>query len=181
MSVVHDFDESLARSHAQADHPMWERVYRSAFRDFSAMHSVRQDGWAQRAGIDRQVLLASGKVLKVDEKVREADYKDILVEVWSSMESKTPGWAWKDLDCDYIAYAVLPTETCYLLPFWELRRACEAHGQKWMERAIARRGGYRVVDARNRGYTTRSLAIPVDDLLGALARCMVIDYAEEAA
>ena len=51
----HDFTESLARSHAAEDWPIWETIYRRAFPDFAAMVNHRQDGWHQRQGIDRSI------------------------------------------------------------------------------------------------------------------------------
>ena len=61
---MHDFKSDLKWSHEQSDQPWWEEVYRAAFPDFVAMHDVRQDGWAQRGGIDRQIVLEDGTVLR---------------------------------------------------------------------------------------------------------------------
>ena len=90
--TIHNFQESLAWSEEQADAPWWEQVYRKAWPDLKAMVSVREDGWAQRAGIDRVLTLASGKVLKIDEKVRRQAYGDFFLEYLSAKEFNTPGW-----------------------------------------------------------------------------------------
>lgn len=176
MTGVHAFAESLAASHAQADAPWWGEVYESAFPGLLSMSSVRNDGWAQRAGIDRVLVLSSGKVLTVDEKVRAKDYGDILLEIWSSEKHQTPGWVRKDLACDFIAYAFVPSRRCYLLPFPALYRAWKIHAQDWWPKAQESRGGFRRVEAKNEGYTTVSVAVPTDTLLSAMGKAMVVEW-----
>ena len=165
--VVHDFEESLARSHNHADADWWEKVYRQAFPNFSNMVSVRADGWAQRGGIDRVITLKSGKTVTVDEKVREKDWPDILLERWSDEARKTPGWVQKDLACDFIAYAFAPSKTCYLLPFLQLRKAWLQHGRDWV-------GRYREVRANNGDYVTVSVPVPTKVLLEAISGAMKV-------
>ena len=131
--MIHDFDKSLEMSQAQSDAPWWIDVYRKAFPDMAAAVNVRDDGWAQRGGIDRVITLNSGKTLTVDEKVRDKDYPDFCLEYWSSIQSKTPGWVAKDLACDFIAYAFIPSATCYLLPFQTLRRAWRENHKIWVK------------------------------------------------
>lgn len=174
--MLHSFQESLAKSHAQADAPWWESVYRAAFANFAGMVSVRDDGWAQRGGIDRVITLSSGKTVTVDEKVREEDWPDILWEYWSSVEHKTPGWCAKDLACDYIAYAFVPSQTCYLLPTLQLRKAWREHHSKWVELGNRRENGFRIVNAQNNGYRTRSVAVPIRESLDAIRDAMVVGW-----
>src|SRR5688572_29161879 len=103
--VVHDFGASLAQSNRHTDAPWWRDVYRTAFPSLRSMVSVKEDGWAQRGGIDRVLTLSSGRTIYVDEKVREKDYGDIILEQWSDVERRKPGWIQKPLACEYIAYA----------------------------------------------------------------------------
>ncbi len=82
--MIHDFGECLDFSHAQEDQPFWGQVYRKAFGStMCGFYCLRDDGWAQRAGIDRHVCLQDGTILKIDEKVRREDWPDILLEVYS--------------------------------------------------------------------------------------------------
>lgn len=173
LSKVHDFNRSLAFSHSQSEAPWWEEVYREAFTTFESMWSVRQDGWAQRAGIDRQVLLRDGTVLKIDEKVRTEDWSDILLEYWSDEEKRVPGWVAKDLSCDYIAYALVPSRTCYLLPFQLLRRVWKKHRAEWV-------GTYQRIEAHNNTYRTISVAVPPSVLLSAIADAIVVRWTGSA-
>lgn len=169
---MHSFDDDLAFSHSQADAPWWSAVYQTAFPDLAAMVSVRKDGWAQRGGIDRVLTLESGKTLYVDEKVRREDWPDFALEYWSDKDKRVPGWVAKDLACDYIAYAFVPSATCYLLPFQELRRAWRLNRQMWV-------GTYTKVVSENPSWTTISVAVPRDVVLSALSSVMRITWAPE--
>ncbi len=166
---IHDFEESLAKSHAQADAPWWMDVYRSAFPNLASAVCVRNDGWAQRGGIDRVLTLQSGKTLTVDEKVRDEDWSDILLEYWSNEASQTPGWVAKDLACDFIAYAFIPSQTCYLLPFQTLRQAWRRNRKIWVR-------DYPKIEAKNQGYVTVSVAVPTGVLLNALGDAMNVQW-----
>lgn len=168
-AVVHDFSESLARSHAQANAGWWYDVYRLAFPSLASAVCVRADGWAQRGGIDRVLTLESGRVIYVDEKVREKDYPDILLERWSDEARKVPGWVQKPLACEFIAYAFIPSQTCYLLPTLTLQRAWRIFGREWA--AV-----YGQVRAKNPGYTTASVPVPRDVLFAALSEAMCIKW-----
>lgn len=174
--MIHSFEESLAKSHEHEDAPWWREVYAAAFPRHLSAVSVRQDGWAQRAGIDRVVTLRSGKTVTVDEKVRSRSYGDIALEQWSDLRRGKPGWVQKDLACDFIAYAFVPDHRCYLLPFLTLRRAWRLNGREWVRLAEAQDGGYRLVDAENQGYVTRSVAVPIPDLLSAVSQAQIVEW-----
>jgi hypothetical protein len=169
MSITHDFHESLALSEVIADEPWWEDVYRQAFPFFKSMERVPGDTPEQLAGIDRIVHLQEGGMIYIDEKVRHADYDDILLEIHSSQERQTWGWACKPLVCDYIAYAFLPSKRCYLFPFQQLQQALRNHWEDWQAR-------YQPVKAVNRGYTTLSIAVPISTLQQAITEAGLIQW-----
>lgn len=171
--TVHDFHESLQRSHEYEDAPWWEEVYRQAFPSLVAMPSMRTDGWAQRGGIDRMLVLGDGTTLTVDEKVRERDYPDFCLEYWSDCKRRVPGWIAKDLTCDYIAYAFVPSRTCYLLPFQLLRASWRENHEAWVRT-------YQKVEAMNRGYVTVSVAVPIDVVMAALVDAMTVRWTAAA-
>lgn len=172
--MQHNFAASLARSYSHADAPWWEPVYRKAFHNFACMQSIRVDGWAQRGGIDRVITLSSGKPVLIDEKVREKDWPDFLWEYLSDLEHNTAGWCAKDLACDFIAYAFVPSQRCFLLPALQLRRAWIENGVEWVGRARRGESGYRIVDARNDGYVTRSVAVPLKETMRAVRDAMIV-------
>lgn len=167
--TVHNFQDSLARSHAYSDAPWWLEVYRAAFPTLVGCHDLRADGWAQRGGMDRLIVLASGKTLSVDEKVREKDWPDVLLEYWSDAGKKVPGWIAKDLACDFIAYAFVPSKTCLLLPFHQLRLAWRRHRKQWVQ-------DYQIVRADNGRYVTVSVAVPRDELMRRIGEAMSISW-----
>jgi hypothetical protein len=175
-SPVHDFRASLALSAAQADAPWWEIVYRQAFPDFATMVCVRKDGWAQRGGIDRVITLCSGRTVTVDEKVRDKDWGDILWEYLSDRDRNIEGWCAKDLACDYIAYAFIPSQKCYLLPALQLRKAWLENNLEWIAAANAGRHGYRIVDANNGRYVTRSVAVPLKESMRAIRDALCVRW-----
>jgi hypothetical protein len=170
--MIHDFNNSLEKSHQYADAPWWGEVYRQAFPGLQASVSVRADTWAQRAGIDRVLTLISGRTITIDEKVRERDWPDILLERWSSEETRIPGWIQKDLHCEFIAYAFVPSATCYLLPTLTLQRAWRLYGREWIAR-------YQEIRARNNDYTSVSVAVPTDVLFGAIGDAMCVHWEPE--
>ena len=167
--TVHDFDESLAYSHSQADAPYWEVVYKKAFPNFAGMVCVRKDGWAQRGGIDRVITFKSGKTVTVDEKARKKVWPDVALERWSDEARKKPGWMQKDLACDFIAYAWVPKQRCLLLPFPTLRRAWLDNGRQWIK-------DHKEIRAENHKYTTVSVAVPTEILMKALQDAMLVEW-----
>jgi hypothetical protein len=179
--TVHSFQKSLEESHKNDTAPFWEAIYRKAFgEDFLGFHSVLQDGPSQRAGIDRIVVLRSTKVLTFDEKVRSSSYPDILLEIWSDYQRRTPGWAHstKRLLCDYIAYAVLPSRTCHLLPYQLLRSILAENVQDWASLADRQQQGFCWVNADNGTYVTRSLCVPTNVLLDCFRQSMTVTWEE---
>ena len=171
----HDFAESLAKSHAAEDWPVWETIYRRAFPGFVAMVNHRQDGWHQRQGIDRSVTLANSKQILIDEKARWRNaktgkvYEDIALEYWSDEQRKVPGWVCKSLLADYIAYAIVPLGRCYLLPVIQLQAAWAQHKDVWLRQ-------YRSIRAENTTWTTVSLAVPVAPLFAAIGGCLRVQF-----
>jgi len=171
MSTTHNFERSLAYSHDHADAPWWTLVYQAAFGQLLSCVSVRKDGWAQRSGIDRIVITEHGRRITVDEKVRSADWPDFLLERFSDEGRRTAGWIQKPLDCDFIAYAFVPSETCYLLPTITLQRAWQLHGREWVK-VYPEKRAYN--EDRGRSWVTLSTAVPRDVLLLAMTDAMTI-------
>ena len=164
---MHRFDDSLAMSEAYGDADWWLPIYRRAFPRLASAVSVRQDGWAQRGGIDRLLSLSCGRTYTVDEKVRSQDWPDVLLEQWSDEARRVPGWIQKPLACDLIAYAYAPSGTCYLLPVPALQRAWRSRGREWIKQFGVRR-------AHNPGYVSTNVPVPRDVLMVAIANAMVV-------
>ena len=173
---MHNFNDSLASSHAASDLPMWMEIYSSSFPGFCAMVDHRQDGEHQRAGIDRSVILQNSKQLLIDEKVRWRNaktgivYTDIALEYWSNAERRVKGWVCKPLRADYIAYAIAPLGRCYLLPVIQLQIAWDRCGDYWIEKFGP------PIKAKNEGYTTISVGVPVADLFKEIGGALRVKF-----
>jgi len=164
---MHDFRTSLALSNSYTDAPWWGDIYRRAFPTLLATACVRDDGWAQRGGIDRVLTLACGRTYTVDEKVRTNDSPDSLLEQWSDEARRSPGWVQKPLACDFIAYAFAPSRRCYLLPVVPLQRSWRMYGRQWLVQFGQRR-------AKNTGYVSTSVPVPIGVLMPAIVDAMVV-------
>ena len=160
MSDVHNFQADLSRSHRAAQSPLWEDIYRLAFPEFHSLAFV-EDRALQRQGVDRLITLSSGRVVKVEEKQRNREYQDILLEIWSVWQQRKEGWAVKPSVSDYLLYVFNPSHRCYLLPFDDLRRVTRANAKDW-------HAAYGWRDAKNEGYTTRSIPVPIRVLENAI-------------
>lgn len=165
-SVVHDFAERLSHSMELSDEPAWVEFYRRIWPDMISCVRLDADSKLQRAGVDRAVFLPNRQLpVYVDEKKRDKDWGDFLLEEWSKVETKKVGWSLdKSKVCDFVAYAV--PGKCHLLPFELLRIACTEHLEQWK----LRKGAY-PKDARSTdGKTTRNCAVPWADLWWAIRR-----------
>lgn len=158
--IVHDFQTRLAESQELSDEPAWVDLYRKTWPNMIACVRIDKDSVYQRWGVDREVLLATGQRITVDEKKRRKDYRDMCIEEWSVFHGPNDarnkiGWT-LDLNkrCDYIAYAVVPASRCYLLPFDLLRRTARRFLDDWKKRYQPPR------PAVNKSYVTVNVGVP---------------------
>lgn len=166
-NVVHDFKEQLIYSEISGDEPFWDAIYRKAFPNMVNHMTCNGDTHSQRMGIDRLIMLASGRVLTIDEKKRKEEYPDILLEYISVDTTNAPGWIEKDLSIDYLAYAFMKSKRVYLFDWLALRRSWGNFKNKWL-------GSYPHISAQNNGYKTLSVAVPTEILRTAVSSAMVI-------
>lgn len=166
---MNEFRKDLRFSHESEDNPIWKTIYSIAFPGFLSMASQRKNGEMQHLGVDRTVVIESGKAVYIDEKVRREDYGDILLEYMSSDRSGSLGWCEKTLFCDYIAYAVLPSEKCYILPVPQMQYAWRKNKQKWLNK-------YGTKKAENPGYNTLNCPIPIKELFENIGKMFRVDY-----
>lgn len=165
---IHDFQEQLAQSELPADEAFWDNAYRKAFPNLVNHMPCPGDTQSQRMGIDRLILLANGRVLRIDEKKRYVTRDDVLLEYLSNDATGAPGWIEKDLVIDYLAYAFMPSRRVYLFDWCLLRRAWSHYRETWKKQ-------YSIPPAQNKGYRTHSVAVPVDVLTRAIALAAIIE------
>lgn len=169
------FNQQLQESHAAADLPLWRETYEKAFPDMVAMIYHEKDGFHQRAGVDRSILLSTSKQILIDEKVRKRNkitqkvYEDIALEYVSCNRTQSPGWVCKPLLADYIAYAIAPLGKCYLLPVLQMQLAWSRHSKDWLSR-------FRKIESDNGSYKTLSVCVPVPVVFGSIGSCLRVEF-----
>lgn len=158
-----DFTLDLEYSLEERENELFDNFY---FRAFPGLAYVEfaEDMEMQRKGIDKILHFKSGYTVTIDEKKRRKDYGDILLELWSVWERKKRGWLYT-CKCDYIVYAIMPFKKVYLLPTLLLKKAWIENQSEWIKT-------YKEITAYNRGYVTKSIAIPTDILLEQISNQM---------
>lgn len=166
---LNNFKEDLKFSHDMEDLSVWFEIYNKAFPNNHGFTNERENGQLQHLGIDRTVVLGSGKAIYIDEKVRRKDYGDILLEYISNDKIKSKGWVEKPLFCDYIAYAILESGMCYLLPVPQLQKAWMENKKEWIKK-------YGIKSAKNKYYNTLNCPIPIKILFPEIGRALRISF-----
>jgi hypothetical protein len=167
---VNDFKTDLEWSEAQHTQDWWLPYYKVAFPDMVRIEGVSGPSPEQRAGIDKIVVLSSGKRLSVDEKVRRLRApSDILLEVKHvpvNGEPEWPGWMDKPNQLtDYLAVGFSAYRTAFFFPFVSLRTAWKRNKEEWLNR-------FTVPPALNPNarppYNTHNVAIPTEVLMESI-------------
>lgn len=164
---VHNFRDQLEYSHKASVEGMFDSAYRWWFPGLTRIELV-EDRAMQRRGIDKILHFSEGNAFTVDEKVRKKDFGDILIEtvsVFQNGRKVKKGWIYT-CQCDFIVYAIEPTNRAYLLPVPLLKKAWLKHEREWSN-------GYRSVTAYNEGYETISTVMPTRELLDAIKDEMI--------
>lgn len=88
--IIHDFNERLAFSQRQGDEEgAWVAFYQDAWPNHLLAVRIDANSKYQQWGIDRHLYLPGGKMLAIDEKVRDPErakdrdgdpYDDVLIE-----------------------------------------------------------------------------------------------------
>lgn len=167
---INNFNNDLNYSLDKREDDLLNRFYNKAFPNIERIEFV-SDLSSQKRGIDKIIYFKSGKQVTIDEKKRRKDYGDILLEIWSVLENKKRGWLYT-CQCDYIVYIVLSIKRIYLLPALLLKKAWNKNKEKWLTK-------YRYKDAINKGYTTRNIPIPANELLEAITEQMTADVEDQ--
>lgn len=123
----------------------------------------------QRRGLDKILTLENEEEIKIEEKFRRKAYPDIALETWSNLEDQVPGWCVKEIMADIVAYWIVPQQKFYVFQSTHLRRVLRENRSQWESSAEARINGFRYADARNEGYTTRSICVPLNVLENLLS------------
>jgi hypothetical protein len=163
------FYEDLAYSNNKEDELFWENAYKTFFSDYKSMEKINNLE-LQRIGRDRIVYLKTGLEIYIDEKKRRTHYDDdIFLEYKDILKNgeERPGWMEKPLKINYLAYAIMPIRSVFLLDWQMLRKLWSINKEKWMKTYISK-------PAKNMGYITYGLIVPLDVLYKEIGRMTVI-------
>ena len=166
------FNKQLKYSEDSSHEDFWQAVYRRAFPDME-ISWIPNEPDLKLSGVDRVIRMVNGSQIFIDEKKRKDEWSDILLEFISNDKTSAPGWMEKPLNIHYLAYAFMPRKRCYLLPWQPLRRAWLTYRDSWLN-------AYRHIKAINEGYTTHSVAIPIDVMLKSVNAALVITVEDRA-
>ena len=171
---IRNFKDDLAFSELASEEPFWQAVYRKAFTDMVGNIQCKGKCQGQHLGIDRLIYLKSGKTLYIDEKKRRKVYPDFDLEYLSVDKTGAPGWIEKDLLIDYLAYAFMPLERCYLFPWHLLKRVWRNFGTQWKEKAQIKRDGFSIIKSDNGDYNTYGVGVPIKILTAEIKNATII-------
>jgi hypothetical protein len=160
---MNQWEKDLSYSENPQFEHLWEKVYCQIFPGFLSMSRCIGDGELQRLGIDRTIVLSTGKAIYLDEKIRRKNYPDIFLEYISNHKKKSPGWIEKPLFCDFIAYLFVTAERCYLFPAIQMQIAWIRNKEKWLQQ-------YGIKEAKNEHYITLGCPIPINVLYSAIGQ-----------
>lgn len=107
-------------------------------------------------------VVAWGRRYKIEEKRRERDYSDELLEDVSNSRTGRKGWTWRAAEVDYVIFT-FPTQPMHIWPGSKLQLAWERNRDDWIMRYVVKR-------ARNHSYDTINVIVPTEELAAAIRR-----------
>lgn len=136
----------------------------------------------QREGIDKIAEGLSGKLYKIEEKVRRTKYKDILFEIVADTrygfydpllnqlivtnqehKERAVGWALKNYRCDLLLYFFETENDGYLFSWKKMKKIIENELPYWYDLAEKdERNGFDIRMAKNRDYNTLNISVPIN-------------------
>jgi hypothetical protein len=103
---INNFAVQLEKSNGATAAEFWTSAYKKFFPEFSERFAMPKYTLAQRRGVDVLVYLGNDQIKRVDEKLREDSYPDIILEHTSHDRMKTKGWIEKEMWIDYQSLSV---------------------------------------------------------------------------
>ncbi len=162
------FRQDLQFSFDEGVKDYWVKLYSKYFVGYSHHIDNLEKNADQVAGIDTYIHLKNGKVITIDQKVRDSKFDDVALEFVSINEKNKPGWICDDsYRPDFIMYYIIPLKKCYLLPVPQLQLMWKVYGQRF----IAKYGQKKVV---NDNYTTLICCVPINIIYEGIKRCSVL-------
>jgi len=156
-AAVHDFTAYLDRENLESTACCWTIIYRRLWPCYERMEIAPRGSAEQYAGVDRFVHLPGGNVLACQEKTRDRDYDDLLVEYlhMDNVGRTWPGWIEHSQGADYLVYVqrVRGHVLCWRIA--DLRRTWGLNGARWIK-TLRQHKAY-----NTGGYYSVNLAVPL--------------------
>lgn len=115
---------------------------------------------AQRAGVDAFLIHGAAQI-PVEEKVRDRDYGDVLLELVSNDRTGAPGWAVKGARSRLLLYAIRSTGRGWVFPMKTVQLVSRARAEEWTRCFDTR-------VAKNPGYSSVNVPVPFDVFVAAI-------------
>lgn len=174
---MNNFYESRAKGnrHKELAHAIIEKFFAEEFIELQDVpDGVSQ---TQRKGIDCFVLLAGGKITTVEVKVDFSDRHTIYVETLSSVEDNKLGWAVDpNKTNEWYLYMKPNLNEAFMVSKWAFDRMLRHHLQAWRDWAQDGKDPYKVIYAKNPGYRTECLVVPITTILEHLGTQIKIGW-----
>ena len=139
--------------------------YFKYFPDLTNIEKIN-DEIRQKQGIDKILHFKNGDSKNLEEKIRDKDYGDVLLEEYSNYEGKKLGWILKDQVSDYLVYIILPKNRLYMLDYHKLKGLFLDNYHLWLQK-YGRRFGKTYQNGKLL-YETSNIAIPAKELSEAI-------------
>jgi len=123
-----------------------------------------EDLISQKKGIDRIAWFyhnGQARVYKFEEKIVEHAYEYMCFELYNiyTNGTKTPGWGFKELECDFLFFYQRKPKLIYLMPWKKASAYILSNIKQWLEEGTAKK-----TSSENEGYVTHNALIPWDKL-----------------
>jgi hypothetical protein len=160
MTIIQEpFEAALSKSIADSKLDFWDKLYSKLFPAFIQRDRVTNYD-LQQEGVDSIIWLKSHNYntiynVAIEEKLRETNYSDLLLEYVSNTSISKPGWIEKSQSSKYLMYVNQDSKYYYsfLFNMKNLQKAWITNKNSWLQK-------YGVRESVNKTYN--SLNCPVD-------------------
>jgi len=149
--TTHNYNKSIVESELKT---IPDSFYQNFLGDNIQINTIPRNHVLQIKGrLDKIITFSDGRQIVFEEKCRNKDYGDMLIEEKSAMEYNTDGWILKPSLAQFLVYYIHSTSQGYIYNLPELQT-------EWAQRGDFLKTMGRRCEAANETYTTLNWAIP---------------------
>ena len=146
--MQHSFTDSVKVAEADQLAAILDKVYQVHYPDMIGSHRFVGDSDWQRQGVDRVIYLPALQEIYAEEKIRVKDFGDFLWELYSSDQTKSPGWTVDPTKASDVIVYVTPLYVRFI-PYPALRGAVVDSLQEWIaasDKQVSVNPGYNTIN-----------------------------------